>query len=134
MEAMFSRLEPNDQPRGLAEDKPRRNRELVDERCQRMLGRGHQGRFGTSAGSRRWWRPSAVSKTARTSARFPQTLRFLLDAPRRRLGEAEPMSQARTPRKRVTERNELGLEAPMVITPAALVRVLRRILGPEAKR
>ena len=32
MEAMLGRLEPNDSPTRLAEDEPRRNGELVDER------------------------------------------------------------------------------------------------------
>ena len=36
MEAMLGRLETNDSPTRLAEDEPRRNGELVDERRQRM--------------------------------------------------------------------------------------------------
>ena len=38
------------------------------------------------------------------------------------------MSQAHDPRKLITQRVERGREAPMVITPAALLRLVRRIL------
>ena len=39
MEAMCRRLEPDDDPAGLADNAARRKRELVDERCQRMSQR-----------------------------------------------------------------------------------------------
>jgi hypothetical protein len=43
------------------------------------------------------------------------------------------MSQARAPKKTVSKRHELGREAPMIITPAALLRLARRLLRREAK-
>ncbi len=44
------------------------------------------------------------------------------------------MPQARDPKKTVSKRHEHGREAPMIITPAALLRLVRRILSPGAQR
>jgi hypothetical protein len=44
------------------------------------------------------------------------------------------MSDVRDPKKSVTKRNELGREAPMVITPSAFLRLIRRILGRGGQR
>jgi hypothetical protein len=44
------------------------------------------------------------------------------------------MPEARVPKKTFSKRHELGREAPMIITPAALMRLVRRIRGRGAKR
>jgi hypothetical protein len=49
------------------------------------------------------------------------------DASRLHLGKSESKFHAREPRN--ANRYETGREAPMIITPAALLRLLRRIVG-----
>jgi hypothetical protein len=49
-------------------------------------------------------------------------------------GEGESMPEARVHKKTVSKRHELGREAPMIITPAALLRLVRRIRDRAAKR
>jgi hypothetical protein len=44
------------------------------------------------------------------------------------------MPEARVLKKTSPKRQELGREAPMIITPAALLRLVRRIRGRGAKR
>jgi hypothetical protein len=44
------------------------------------------------------------------------------------------MPQASVPKKTISKGNERGREAPMIITPAALVRLVRKILGREGQR
>ncbi len=44
------------------------------------------------------------------------------------------MPEARVPKKTSSKRHELGREAPMIITPAALLRLVRRIRGRGARR
>ncbi len=44
------------------------------------------------------------------------------------------MPEARVPKKTSSKRHELGREAPMIITPAALLRLIRRIRGRGTKR
>jgi hypothetical protein len=56
------------------------------------------------------------------------------DAARLGSGEDESMPEARLPKKTFSKRRELGREAPMIITPAALLRLIRRIRGRGAKR
>jgi hypothetical protein len=43
------------------------------------------------------------------------------------------MPAARVP-KTFSKRHDLGREAPMIVTPAALLRLIRRIRGHAAKR
>jgi hypothetical protein len=50
------------------------------------------------------------------------------------LVEGTSMSRARDPMQAVTERKEIGREAPMVVTPSALLRLLRWIFGHAAQR
>jgi hypothetical protein len=45
----------------------------------------------------------------------------------------DSMPQARLPKKTISKRNERGREAPMIITPAALFRAVRSILGRGTK-
>jgi hypothetical protein len=68
-----------------------------------------------------------------TAAR-PQEILLFSDARRPGPGDGESMPQARVPKKTVSKRNNRGLEAPMIITPAALLRLVRTILGREAQR
>jgi hypothetical protein len=44
------------------------------------------------------------------------------------------MPQAHLSNKTVSKRNERGREAPMIITPMALLRLFRKILGRETQR
>jgi len=64
----------------------------------------------------------------------PQTIVSFSDAARLGSGEGEPMPEARVPKKTSSKRHELGREAPMIITPAALLRLIRRIRGRGTKR
>jgi hypothetical protein len=63
------------------------------------------------------------------AARPPKIVLFS-DAHRPSRGDRESMHRAKT----VSEKNELGREAPMIITPAALLRLVMRILRREAQR
>jgi len=56
------------------------------------------------------------------------------DAARGGSGEDQSMPEARVPKKTLSKRQERGREAPMIITPAALLRLVRRIRGRGAKR
>jgi hypothetical protein len=44
------------------------------------------------------------------------------------------MPQARVAKKTVAKSNDRGREAPMIITPAALLRLVRRILRREEQQ
>src|SRR5262249_51217720 len=74
MEVMRGRLEPDDGPSWLAEDEPRRYRELVDERRQRMLQPRHQRNGFRRA--REWPRPVSTA-TFQRSFSSPATSRGL---------------------------------------------------------
>jgi len=63
---------------------------------------------------------------ARTSARTPQTIIRFTDAGEGRLDDGEPMTEKRRPKKLIRERNTVGREAPIIITPAGLARLVRQ--------
>jgi hypothetical protein len=127
MEKMLSGLEPDDDATRLGEDESSRHRHLVDERRQRRLQRLHREKPPRSARHERRWPCGFLA--ART-----QTIVSFSDVARRGSGEDESMPAARAPKKTFSKRHEPGREAPMIITPAALLRLVKRIRGRGAKR
>jgi hypothetical protein len=65
---------------------------------------------------------------------MPQTIVRSTDASGSRLDDGEPMSENRRDRKLIGDRNAVGREAPIVVTPSGLARLVAQTVALIRKR
>jgi hypothetical protein len=77
---------------------------------------------------------SQASHCSDCDARTPQTIVRFTDASERRLDDGEPMSEKRRAKKLIGQRDAVGREAPIVITPSGLARLVAQTVALIRKR
>jgi hypothetical protein len=65
---------------------------------------------------------------------MPQTIVRSTDASGSRLDDGEPMSENRRDRELIGDRNAVGREAPIVVTPSGLARLVAQTVALIRKR